>query len=229
MVYRYMERSIQVLDRAIAVLHACEGGPATLNDLVARTGLPRATAHRLASALEVHGLLCRQDGRWALGPVLARLGVRAGSGPPLAEAAGPALVALREATGESVQLYVRRGDRRLCLLALDSPHSLRTIVPVGAVLPLDRGSAGRVLRGDAPGDAGWIESVEEREQGVASVSAPVLDRRGPGVSVAAAVSVSGPVERTTRAPGTRYGAVVAAAARAVERAAGLCPDPPPRG
>ena len=224
-----MERSIQVLDRAIAVLHACEAGPATLQDLVVRTGLPRATTHRLASALEGHGLLCRDDGRWALGPALARMGSLAGSGPPLAEAARPALAALRDATGESVQLYVRRGDRRLCLVALDSPHSLRTIVSVGAVLPLDRGSAGRVLRGDPTGDAGWIESVEEREQGVASVSAPVLDRRGPVVSVAAAVSVSGPVERTTRAPGTRYGAVVAEAARAVERAAGLCPEPSPRG
>jgi DNA-binding IclR family transcriptional regulator len=229
MVYRYMERTIQVLDRAIAVLHACESGPATLQDLVVRTGLPRATAHRLASALEGHGLLCREDGRWALGPVLARMGGLAGSGPPLAEAARPALAALREATGESVQLYVRRGDRRLCLVALESPHSLRTIVPVGAVLPLERGSAGRVLRGDPTGDAGWIASVEEREQGVASVSAPVLDRRGPVASVVAAVSVSGPVDRTTRTPGTRYGAVVAAAARAVERAAGLCPDPPRQG
>jgi DNA-binding IclR family transcriptional regulator len=224
-----MERTIQVLDRAIAVLHACERGPASLHDLVDRTGLPRATAHRLASALEGQGLLCRDDGRWALGPVLARMGALAGSGPPLAEAARPALAALRDGTGESVQLYVRRGDRRLCLLALDSPHSLRTIVPVGAVLPLERGSAGRVLRGDRTADGGWIESVEEREQGVTSVSAPVYDRRGPVVSVAAAVSVSGPVERTTRAPGTRYGVAVAEAARAVERAAGLCPEPPPRG
>jgi DNA-binding IclR family transcriptional regulator len=224
-----MERSIQVLDRAIAVLEACEAGPTTLGDLVARTGLPRATAHRLATALEGHGLLCRDDGRWALGPVLARMGALAGSGPPLAEAARPVLEALRDATGESVQLYVRRGDRRLCLLALDSPHSLRTIVPVGAVLPLERGSAGRVLRGDPPGGRGWIESVEERERGVASVSAPVVDRRGSGAPVAAAVSVSGPVERTTRSPGRRYGALVADAARAIERAAGLCAGASRRG
>jgi DNA-binding IclR family transcriptional regulator len=216
--YRYMERSIQLLDRAIAVLHACEDGPATLADVVARTGLPRATAHRLGSALEEHGLLCRDEGRWALGPVLARWGEAAGSGPPLVVAARPALEALRDATGESVQLYVRRGDRRLCLLALESPHSLRTIVPVGAVLPLERGSAGRVLRGDPTGDGGWVESVEERERGVASVSAPVRDRRD---GVAAAVSVSGPLERTTRTPGVRYGELVAGAARAVERAAGL--------
>jgi len=217
-----MERTIQLLDRAIAILEACEEGPASLGDVVARTGLPRATAHRLAAALEDHGLLRRVDGRWALGPTVARLGAAAASGPPLAVAARPALEELRDATGESVQLYVRRGDERLCVVALESPHSLRTIVPVGAVLPLARGSAGRVLRGDGPAGGGWVESVEEREPGVASVSAPVRDQRaGADGRIAAAVSVSGPVERTSREPGNRYGVLVEVAARAVERAAGL--------
>ncbi|HVM63247.1 MAG TPA: IclR family transcriptional regulator [Acidimicrobiales bacterium] len=229
-----MERSIQLLDRAIAVLTACEAGPVPLQELAARAGLPRATAHRLAVALEGHGLLRRDDGRFALGPALARLGAVAASGPSLVVVARPALEELRDVTGESVQLYVRRGDERLCLLSLESPHSLRTIVPVGAVLPLDRGSAGRVLRDDeggAPGDGraradGWVQSVEEREPGVASVSAAVRDHR-PGAFgvVVAAVSVSGPVERTTRSPGRRYGAQVTAAARAVERAAGLATGP----
>jgi DNA-binding IclR family transcriptional regulator len=219
-----MERTIQLLDRAIAVLQACEEGPASLNEVVSRTGLPRATAHRLAVALEDHGVLRRDDGRWALGPTLARLGAVAASGPSLAVAAGPALETLRDATGESVQLYVRRGDQRLCVVALESPHSLRTIVPVGAVLPLERGSAGRILHGTAAGDRGWVESVEEREPGVTSVSAPVRDHRpGGGGATVAAVSVSGPVERTTRAPGARYGALVVAAAGAIERAAGLSP------
>jgi DNA-binding IclR family transcriptional regulator len=215
-----MERSIQLLDRAIAILHACEEGPASLNDVALRTGLPRATAHRLAVALEEHGVLRRDDGRFALGPTLARLGAAAADGPSLVVAARPALEELRDATGESVQLYVRRGDERLCVVALESPHSLRTIVPVGAALPLDRGSAGRVLRGDGP--EGWVQSVEEREPGVASVSAAVRDRRpGAGGLIAAAVSVSGPVERTSRSPGRRYGPLVLAAARAVEQAAGL--------
>ena len=43
----------------------------------------------------------------------------------------------------------------------------------------------------------WVESVGEREAGVASVSAPVLDASG---TVVAAVSVSGPIERTSRHP-----------------------------
>src|SRR4029077_16018012 len=99
-----MERSIQLLDRAIAVLHACEQGPASLGDLAARTGLPRATAHRLAVALEEHGLPRREDGRFALSPALGRPGAVAASGPSLVVAARPALEELRDATGESVQL-----------------------------------------------------------------------------------------------------------------------------
>lgn len=215
--------ALKLLDRTMTVLHACEQGPASLADLVARTGLPRATAHRLACALEEHGLLRRDaGGRWGLGPTLARLGAAAAAGPPLAVTAVPALEALRDATGESVQLYVRRGDERLCVVSLESPHSLRTIVPVGAALPLARGSAGRILGGGPVAPGGWAESVEEREPGVASVSAAVRDERpGGGGSVLAAVSVSGPVERTTRAPGRRYGRLVVEAAAAVGRAAGL--------
>lgn len=200
---------IGVLDKAIAVVDAVEPAPLSLAELVAVTGLSRATAHRLAVALEVHGLLRRDDaGRFALGPRL--------TGGDLPALARPALVGLRDATGESAQLYVRRGDRRLCVASLESPHGLRTIVPVGMSLPLDVGSAGKVLRLDpATVERGWAESVEERERGVASVSAPVHGRGG---EVVAAVSVSGPLDRTTRSPGRRYAVAVRDAAGAVGRA-----------
>jgi DNA-binding IclR family transcriptional regulator len=200
---------IGVLDKAVSVLDAVEGGPRSLAGLVEATGLSRATAHRLAVALEVHRLLGRDAaGRFVLGPRLTGLDL-----PALAR---PALEALRDATGESAQLYVRRGDRRLCVASLESPHGLRTIVPVGMSLPLDVGSAGKVLR-DGPdlADRGWAQSVEERERGVASVSAPVRDDEG---RIVAAVSVSGPIERTTRSPGTRYAMPVVRAAEAIAAA-----------
>lgn len=203
------------IDKGVRVLAAVEEiGPCALADLVTATGLSRATTHRLAVALETHGLLRRTvEGRFALGLRLVGLGRAATDALPLAEAAASALAALRDATGESVQLYVREGEHRVCIASVESPHGLRTIVPVGATLPLDRGSAGRVLRGEPVG--GWRESVEEREPGVASVSAPVLDDAG---RVVAAVGVSGPVERTSRRPGERYGAAVLDAARVIEAA-----------
>lgn len=210
---------VGTIDKAATVLGALAEGPCTLNELVERTGLSRATAHRLATALEAHDLVRRDDeGRFAAGLWLVALGRAATEAFPLAEAAEGALAELRDGTGESTQLYVREGDQRICVAALESPHGLRTIVPLGAALPLRLGSAGAVLRGEspAPGEE-WIESVGEREAGVASVSAPVHDGDG---RVVAAVSVSGPIDRTGRDPGARWGAQVAAAARRIEQTAG---------
>ncbi len=209
---------VGVLDKSVRILAALAGAePRSLAELCATTGLPRATAHRLAHALAVHGFTSFDGAseRWTLGGRCAAL-ASAGC-EDLATLARPALERLRDDTGESTQLYLPRDAHRVCAVSLESPHSLRTMVAVGALLPLDRGSAGKVLSGDAPSiQRGWAESVEEREAGVASVSSPVL-RDG---HVVAAVSVSGPVERTTRQPGRRYAAAVLAAARAVEAAAG---------
>ena len=209
---------VGVIDKAVLVLAAVQDRPRSLAELVEATGLSRATAHRLASALETHGLLRRaSDGRFALGPRLLALGRAASSGWPLAEAAGAALAGLRDRTGESAQLYVRQGDQRVCVASLESPHGLRTIVGAGVALPLDRGSGGRVLRGEVGAD-GWVASVGEREAGVASVSAPVSDDAG---AVVAAIGVSGPIERLSRDPGERFGAAVVAAADRVAVDAGL--------
>lgn len=201
---------VGVVDKAVAILDVLEGGPCSLDELVARTGLTRPTAHRLAVALEKHAFVARDDdGRFVLGVRL--------TGTTLERVARPVLEDLRDRTGESTQLYVPRNGRRVCVVSIESPHGLRTIVPVGAVLPLDKGSAGRILGGDAAAvGKSWAQSVEEREKGVASVSAPVFHED----DIVAAVSVSGPVERTTRSPGRRYAADVVAAARRIERGMG---------
>lgn len=206
---------VGVVDKSFSILALVAAAPRTLAQLVEGTGLSRATAHRLAVALEAHGMLRRsEDGRFALGLHLVALGRTAAEQFPLAAAARPAMASLRDATGESVQLYVPDGDVRVCVAALESPHGLRTIVPVGAALPMDVGSAGRVLNGERD-RAGWLQTVGEREPGVASVSAPV---HGSGGEVIAAVSVSGPIDRMGRAPGRRHGAAVLDAAAAIGRA-----------
>jgi DNA-binding IclR family transcriptional regulator len=203
---------VGVVDKTVSVLRALErSGPASLAEVQAATELPRATAHRLLVALEQHGLVRRDDGRFCLGLGLIALGRAAADAFPLAEHARPVLRALRDRTGESVQLFVREGDGRRCVVSLQSAHGLRWIVPEGAMLPLRVGSAGRVLAGETGAD-GWVASVEEREPGVASVSAPVVDAQG---DVVAAVSVSGPLGRMTRRPGPRFGRDVVAASEQV--------------
>ena len=205
---------VRVLDKTVAVLRAVAVAPRSLADLQQATDLPRATAHRLAVALERQGLLRRDgEGRFDLGPELAALGRTAMERYPLGALALPVLEQLREASGESVQLFVRDGDQRRGVLSLQSPPALRWIVPEGVLFPLDAGSAGRALTGGA-GNAGWVASVEEREAGVASVSAPVTAADG---SIVAAVSISGPIDRMSRQPGKRFGALVVEAAGRVAR------------
>jgi DNA-binding IclR family transcriptional regulator len=221
---------LQLLERAAAVIDAVgERGGASLAELVAATGLPRPTVHRLAVALCAQALLRRDAvGGFALGPRLVAWGAQAAAHDPVLDAAPAVVARLRDDTDESAQLYVRQGDRRLCVVAAERAAGLRDTVPVGAVLPLDAGSGGRVLLAWAA-DAerfprlgaaalsavrrrGWAETGGDREPGVASVSAPVF---GPDGAVVAAISVSGPVERLGRRPGTRLAAAVVAAARAL--------------
>jgi DNA-binding IclR family transcriptional regulator len=200
---------VGVLDKAMVVLEAVAVEPLGLAALCDATELPRATAYRLAVALESHGLVRRlDDGRFTLGLRLIGLGRAATTGFPLAVLARPILDWLRDETGESVQLYVAEGDARRCVVSLQSPHGLRWIVPEGVLLPMEKGSAGRALAGDV-GKAGWAESVEERERGVCSVSAPIYAQdEGHGERIIGALSVSGPVERLTRSPGRKVGQAV---------------------
>jgi DNA-binding IclR family transcriptional regulator len=142
---------VGVLDRSVRLLDLLGDGPRTLRWLAGASGLPRPTAYRLLVALETHRLVARDSsGAFRLGPRLTELAVRADPALDLAAVAGPVLTSLHEATGESVQLYVRSGDRRLCVAARDAGTGLRDSVQVGAILPLDAGSGGKVLLAWSP-------------------------------------------------------------------------------
>jgi DNA-binding IclR family transcriptional regulator len=228
------DSGIGVLDKAVGVLHTVAESPCGLAELCERTGLPRATAHRLAAGLEVHRLLARDtEGRWRLGPGVTELAGQVND--PLLAAAAAVLPRLREITGESVQLYRREGTSRICVVALEPPAGLRDTVPVGTRLPMTAGSGAKVLLAFSDVATqqtvlptakftdrtlfevrrrGWAQSAAEREPGVASVSAPVRDGRG---AVIAAVSVSGPIDRIGRRPGARWAADLLAASEALTR------------
>jgi DNA-binding IclR family transcriptional regulator len=226
---------IGVVDKTVAILAAAAAGPAALSELVERTDIPRATAHRLAVALEVHRLLVRDaEGRFVPGPRLAELAAHASD--PLLDRAADVLTWVRDTSGESAQLYRRDGRDRVCIAAAEKATGLRTTVPLGARLPLTAGSGAQVLCAWEPAEAiagllqhaefterslaevrrrGWAQSVGQREAGVASVSAPVF---GPGRRVVAAVSISGPIERLGRSPGQRFAPVLSAAAQRLQSA-----------
>jgi len=231
---------VGTLDRAVAVLDAVEAGARTSTQVARATGLSGTTAHRLVKALEDHGFLAFYGGfGYRLGPRLLRLAAEAARELPLRDVAHPVLQRLARVTGESAQLFVRSGDERVCIDAVESANELRTIVPVGSSLPLYAGSAAKVFLAFDPRPArhvrkaadperfardvelvrsrGWASSAGERQPGVGSVSAPVL---GAYDILLAVVSVSGPAARMGRVGARRCAPAVLEAARGIERALG---------
>ncbi|WKD57775.1 HTH-type transcriptional repressor AllR [Corynebacterium capitovis DSM 44611] len=226
---QYSEDSgIKVLDRAVAIVRSVAAGSKTLAALSEDTGLPRATTHRIATALEVHHVLARTPGgEWTVGAALARF---SSSTPPrLLTAAEPVMRDLVELTGESTQLYELTGTTRTCIAAHEPPSGLTYTVPVGSQLTLTAGSAARVFAAfslidatafpshelDQVRETGVAESVAEREVGLASVSAPVLGTDGALVAV---LSISGPVERLSPSPAATWGEQLHAAAERLSQA-----------
>ncbi|GAA2806307.1 IclR family transcriptional regulator [Saccharopolyspora taberi] len=193
---------VGVLDRVVKILDAVETAPMGASELARALGLSVPTTHRLVSAMVKHGLLMRDSaGQHHIGPRFAS--------SALAASAAPVLEDMRARTGETAQLWVLRGDERLCVASAESEEELRAAVPVGTVLPLSaKGSAAKALAADEPGKR-WFESVSERTPGLCSVSAAVRYRG----AVVAAVCLAAPVFRVgADGPGAQYGALVEAAA-----------------
>lgn len=222
---------VGVLDKTVKILDALESGPATLGQLVAATGLARPTAHRLAIALERHRFVLRdQHGRFVLGSRFAELAAAAGEDRLLA-AAGPILQTLLDRTGESAQIYRRQGEQRVCIASVERASGLRDSIPVGAMLSMEAGSAAQILLAwedserlhqglrhakftaaklAAVRKRGWAESINERDEGVCSISAPIRNASG---QVIAAISISGPSGRMGTNPGRRYAPLVMGAGK----------------
>lgn len=206
----WVTTGVGVLDRVVAILDAVEEEPAGASDIARELGLSVPTTHRLVAAMVKHGLLDRDDdGRHHIGPRFASSALTAAS--------APVLRALRETTGETAQLWVLRGEDRLCVASEESAAELRAAVPVGTVLPLVvKGSAAQALTAPAVLlEPRWFTSVSERTPGLCSVSAQVRYRG----TVVAAICLAAPVSRVRSAgPGAQYGDLVVEAAGQLENA-----------
>jgi DNA-binding IclR family transcriptional regulator len=241
--------SVGVLDRAMAILRAIEGGARTQAEVARVTGLARPTAHRLLKSMASHGLVVSVGGQgYRLGPRLLGLAATAMRELPLRDIAQPVLERLARTTGESAQLFVRDHHRRVCIAAAESRSELRTIVEIGAQLPLTAGSAGKVfLAFGPPGLTTELLATAERftpatpvgerlERQLATIRrrgwASSSGEREPGVgsvsapvhepsgALLAVVSLSGPEHRMGRASAKRHASTVVEAAREIERSLG---------
>lgn len=134
------------LTRGLEILRAFTADDATLGnqDLIERTGLPKATVSRLTYTLVSLGYLHYDEmlGRYSIGPATVSLGYSALSSSPIIHLARPLMQELADATGAAVALGTRDGMEMVYLANCrsNSPVSLR--LNVGSRLPIYRTAMG---------------------------------------------------------------------------------------
>jgi IclR family acetate operon transcriptional repressor len=199
------ETGTQAIDRAAELLVNVVESPRPLgvSELSASAGLPKSTTSRLLGALERRGLVQRaRDRRVAPGPVLLRFAHR-DAGESLVELARPALKALADLSGETINLGVPTPLGVEHLAQEDSRHFVGGTNWVGRRVPNETTANGKVLKaftsravsGGAIRERGYATAVDELEHGLSALAAPIL---GPDGIAVAALSISGPTIRLTR-------------------------------
>lgn len=148
--------SIQVIDRAAALLDAIARypDPVSLKVLSAETGLHASTTHRILGSLIQNRFVERDAaGRYRLGMRLLQLGVRLHSNIDLRAVALPAMEALRDKLGESVNLTLREGDVVVYIEKATPNRMMHVQQLVGSRAPLHVTAVGKLMLGAAGEDA----------------------------------------------------------------------------
>lgn len=248
---------MSVLEKATLILDVVAESPeeATLTSIAQRLGQPRSSTHRLLSELVQLGLLFRVGAaNYMPGPRLARWGEAASGVSDIVRISKPAMVRLRDQVGESVHLYVRQRDRRVCVSAVEGNYELRHFTEVGKPLPLSVGASGKVLLAFADPATqaqelrrvakepltprapsleelvGQLETIRETEWSMSfgereeGLAAAAVPIRNQAGAVDAALSISGPTARLTAERLETLRPELSAAAQAISLAQGSGPS-----
>jgi IclR family transcriptional regulator, KDG regulon repressor len=218
--------TVRAADRALDILLCfIEEKELTLTEISHRVGLNKSTVYRLLASLEGRGFLARHQDteKYRLGFRIWELSANLIQEDDPATILLPEMVRLRDQIEETISLYVRSGNERVRVQAVESTQTIRRVAPIGARLPLYVGASSKVLVAYAGKetidnvltdpewpefiersayiqqlaeirDKGYAISIGEREEGAAAVSVPLFNRGG---KLVAALSVSGPSNRFT--------------------------------
>jgi IclR family transcriptional regulator, KDG regulon repressor len=213
----------QTADRAIQVLlTAVEADePLGLSELAERSGINKPGTYRLVQALVDRELLERDPGtrRYVVGIRLIALSGAVLRKVSIRQTAGPFLRRIAAITSETVSLHVRHHRHHICVDVVESAQTIRRVVPIGEIVSLLEGTAGKVMLGALPEDElremltwanaegrdvkrleaairqaradGWYAAVGDRVVGAGALSVPLYDSLG----LKGAITVAGPGER----------------------------------
>lgn len=161
--------TVQSIGRAVDLLRliATRGARgARISDLVAWSGLPAPTAHRILKSLQAEGLVTHTAAHeYRIGPLAYELGLAAASRPHPADICAPVLEDLAKRTGHPAHLLISSGLEMVCIQ--------RAVPPSYQVRP----SAGEAMRrrGSEAAAPRWIGGVGVRRPiGVAAGGQAIL-------------------------------------------------------
>ena len=141
-----------VLGKVMTVLEAFSADDSGVGfaELQRRTGLAKATLHRVAGDLVAARLLGRVDGAYHLGAYLFELGMRASVERTLLEVATPFLEDLYERTHETVHLGLREGTEVVYVAKFGGHRAVQTPSRIGGRMPVHATAIGKALLAYAP-------------------------------------------------------------------------------
>jgi len=235
------------LDRVAAILGAFDAShrELTLAALVARSGLPRSTTHRIAERLIRLGWLDKPADRYRIGKRLFEIASLAPIRLELREAVLPFLQDLHQATRITAQLGVLDGTQVLVVEKITGHRAMPMLEQVGGMIPAYCSALGRAilaysqpevinavlagpLRARTPrtltSEVAIMRELTavpergwaiDREEGNIGVSCVAAPIFGPLGDIAAALSVTGPSQMVRP---DRIGPAVRMAAAAASRA-----------
>lgn len=206
---RAVERALGILDCFSDIHNAM-----TLGEIAKAVDLSASTTLRLLTTLENKNYIYKNGTKYYLGIRLAQLGDIVVSNMDICVEAQPLMHELRDKFNESVGIYKKIGDHRMCITRTNGSQTLRSVLTVGSIYPLTRGAAGRVLLAySSPEEItdllkkdpftnkkalsqilkdGYTVSQGERDAAVESIAAPIFNSSG---EVKYALFLTGPIGR----------------------------------
>jgi IclR family KDG regulon transcriptional repressor len=219
--------TVRAVERAMDILLCfVDVKELSLTEISNKVSLHKSTVHRLLASLEGKAFIQRDGAteKYRLGFRLWELSANLIQSDDMGVVLLPEMERLRDQVGETISLYIRDGNERVRVQAVQSNQAIRRVAPVGARMPLFVGASSKVLLAYAEETVqdqvlnaanattgldrntlvqmleetrklGYATSIEEREPGAAAVSAPIFSRDG---KLMASLAVSGPANRLTQ-------------------------------
>jgi len=160
--------TLSPIGKTLAVLEALGncGPEPSLAEITAIAGMPKTTTHRVLQELaQLRFVVADGHGRYTIGPGFLALAGKVLSQRQIGRQARPFISELCQATGQTVHLALRNGDKAIYIDKLNPPQPYQMASHVGMSVPLHCTSIGKaILAALPPEEAESLLSSADLEQ-----------------------------------------------------------------